>query len=51
MSTTEELLAGIALIRKYEPEAEFAAEHDVIYFGSYESKVQMTESEQENMET
>jgi hypothetical protein len=44
------ILAGIALIKKYEPNADFAASHDEIFFGAYETREQMTEEEQQQME-
>lgn len=42
MSTTDKVLAGIDIIRKYQPDADFAAEHDIIYFGDHESSETMT---------
>lgn len=50
MSGVDRILAGIALIRKYEPSADIAAEHDVLYFGSYGTVYQMTTIEQQQME-
>lgn len=50
MSRVDRILAGIALIRKYEPHADIAAEHDVLYFGSYATVDQMTAAEQQQME-
>jgi hypothetical protein len=40
----DRILAGMALIRKYEPQAEASAEHDVLYFGVYNPEV-MTNDE------
>jgi hypothetical protein len=50
LSTLDEVLNGIGLIRKYEPGASIAAEHDQIYFGSYDTHEQMTPEEREQME-
>lgn len=33
VSTTDKILLGVQIIRKYQPDAEFATGHDVIYFG------------------
>lgn len=44
------ILGGIAIIKKYDPGADFAAEHDVIYFGAYESRTLMTPAEKKQME-
>ena len=50
LSLIDRILNGIALIRKYEPNADFSAEHDTIYFGSYETREQMTAEEQAQMD-
>jgi hypothetical protein len=44
------VINGINLILKYEPDASFSAEHEVIYFGSYETREMMTPEEQQQME-
>lgn len=49
-SLPKRILAGMLLIRKYEPNADIAAEHDVIYFGGYETREKMTEEEKQLME-
>jgi hypothetical protein len=41
--------AGMALIRKYQPDADAGGEHDVIYFGTYNPDA-MTEQERALME-
>lgn len=45
-STVKKVLDGINLILKYEPEAQLASGHDIIYFGSYEIRSKMTPEEQ-----
>lgn len=49
MSKTEQVLKGIEIIHKYQPDAEFAAEHETLYFGSYD-KEQMTTEDFQQME-
>ena len=44
------ILDGIILIAKYDPQADFSAEHDVIYFGTYETYEEMTPEERAKME-
>ncbi len=46
----DRLIAGMMLIRKYEPDADYAAGHDVIYFGNYETREQMTDEEKALMD-
>ena len=43
------ILDGMLLIAKYDPQADFSAEHDVIYFGSYETSQEMTPEERADM--
>lgn len=47
---SDRVLAGMALIRKYEPHATLAAEHDAIWFGSYDTAERMTEAERQLMD-
>ena len=45
-------LKGLEIIAKYELDPDFAAEHDIFYFGNYETTiVLMTEDEQRTMFT
>ena len=44
------LLEGLAIIAKYEPNADVAAEHDILYVGSIATREQMTEGERTRME-
>lgn len=46
---TKRILDGIAIILKYEPSASFACEHDIMYFGSYDSRENMTVEEKQKM--
>lgn len=46
----KQILDGMLLIAKYDPQADFAAEHDIIYFGAYECRSEMTPEEQASME-
>lgn len=40
------LMEGLACIRKYDPECDIAAEHDIFYAGDYaKTALQMTEAE------
>lgn len=43
MSTTDKILAGIEIILKYEPDADFAAEHEMIFFGSQDGTIMSNE--------
>jgi len=48
---TKQILNGVALIQKYEPDADFHGEHDELYFGTYDvSASQMTPEELAQME-
>lgn len=47
---TKQIIDGILLIAKYNPHADIAAEHDVLYFGAYECRAEMTPEEQAQME-
>lgn len=47
---SQRFLKGLAIISKYDADPSLAAEHDVFYFGDYESSIaQMTEDEQSAM--
>lgn len=50
LSSADRVLRGIELIRTYQPGADFAAEHDVLYFGDYATRALMTPDEQAQME-
>lgn len=46
----ERIMRGLAIIRKYTEEKYMAAEHDIIYFGSYDDTLAlMTEEDQRTM--
>lgn len=48
----ERIIRGMEIIRKYETDPyPCAAEHDVLYCGSYETRNQMTEEERALMDT
>lgn len=50
MSVLERFLAGVALIRKYQPQADiWAAQREEITFGMYATHEKMSEAEQEQM--
>lgn len=49
IESTADVINGILLILKYQPEAMFASEHDLLYFGSYNLE-EMTEEELQKME-
>lgn len=47
----ERIIRGIEIIRKYESDPyPVAAEHDILYCGSYETREQMTEEERDQMD-
>ena len=48
--TTANILRGMSIILKYEPDALLHGEHDEVYFGAYETREQMTPEEQAQME-
>lgn len=48
--TVARTLNGINLILKYEPSAQIAATHEILYFGSYKTREKMTPHEQVQME-
>jgi hypothetical protein len=51
MATTEKVLAGLAIIARYDQVADVSAEHDIIYAGSAKShKDKLTEDEKKLME-
>ena len=47
----ERLLRGIGIIRKYDPNPDLAAVHDVFYCGSYDTRDAMTVEERTLMDT
>ena len=49
-SKTKQVLDGIKLILRYDPNAVFSVEHDVIYFGNYSAREFMSPKEQQQLE-
>jgi hypothetical protein len=45
LKTTDKILLGIEIIRKYEPDANFACEHEVLYFGTCDDDDERMSSE------
>lgn len=47
--TTSDILRGVKIILYYEPRATFAAEHDIIFFGTYNAE-EMTPADRGELE-
>lgn len=45
----EKLIKGLQLIAKYEPDADWDAQHDIIYVGSGDIPAKMTDEEVKEM--
>lgn len=46
----DKFITGVEIIRRYDPEADMAVGHDVIFFGRYEIREEMTLDEQQQLE-
>lgn len=50
LTKTKQILKGVELIRKHQPNAEFAAAHDTIFFGACDNSKDMTSEDIEQLE-
>ncbi len=46
----DRLITGVEVIRKYHSTADIAVGHDIVFFGNYSTREEMTLDEQQQME-